>query len=131
MFIFYYGCISNVTPPVSLAAFAAAGIAGSPPMRTATTAAVLAGAGFLVPFMFVYGPPLLLVGTVPEISLAFVTAVVGVIALAAAGMGFARHPLMWWERLLLTAAAVALVFPGLLTDGPGLVVVALVFSRSR
>ena len=131
MFIFYYGCISNVTPPVSLAAFAAAGIAGSPPMRTATTAAVLAGAGFLVPFMFVYGPPLLLVGTVPEISLAFVTAVVGVIALAAAGMGFARHPLMWWERLLLAAAAVALVFPGLLTDGPGLVVVGLVFSRSR
>jgi len=131
MFIFYYGCISNVTPPVSLAAFAAAGIAGSPPIRTATTAAVLAGAGFLVPFMFVYGPPLLLVGSVPESALAFVTAVVGVIALAAAGMGFARRPLLWWERLLLAAAAVALVFPGLLTDGAGLVVVGVVFSRSR
>ena len=50
LFIFYFGCISNVTPPVSLAAFAAAGISGSPPIRTALFAAVLAGAGFIVPF---------------------------------------------------------------------------------
>lgn len=57
LFIFYFGCISNVTPPVSLAAYAASGIAGSPPLQTAWTAMVLALAGFLVPFMFVYGPP--------------------------------------------------------------------------
>ncbi len=62
LFIFYFGCISNVTPPVSLAAYAASGIAGSPPLRTAWTAMLLASAGFLVPFMFVYGPPILLSG---------------------------------------------------------------------
>jgi len=131
LFIFYFGCISNVTPPVSLAAFAAAGISGAPPLKTAMTAAVLAGAGFVVPFMFVYGPPLLLVGTIPEITLAFVSAIVGVTALAAAGMGFARRPIAWWERAILFVAALALVLPGLATDGAGLVGVVVVFSRAE
>jgi len=131
LFIFYFGCISNVTPPVSLAAFAAAGISGAPPLKTAMTAAVLAGAGFVVPFMFVYGPPLLLVGTIPEITLAFVSAIVGVTALAAAGMGFARRPIVWWERVILFVAALALVLPGLATDGAGLVGVVVVFSRAE
>jgi TRAP transporter 4TM/12TM fusion protein len=131
LFIFYFGCISNVTPPVSLAAFAAAGISGAPPLKTAMTAAVLAGAGFVVPFMFVYGPPLLLVGTIPEITLAFVSAIVGVTALAAAGMGFARRPIVWWERVILVVAALALVLPGLATDGAGLVGVVVVFSRAE
>jgi TRAP transporter 4TM/12TM fusion protein len=131
LFIFYFGCISNVTPPVSLAAFAAAGISGAPPLKTAMTAAVLAGAGFVVPFMFVYGPPLLLVGTIPEITLAFVSAIVGVTALAAAGMGFARRPIAWWERVILFFAALALVLPGLATDGAGLVGVVVVFSRAE
>ena len=128
LFIFYFGCISNVTPPVSLAAFAAAGISGSPALKTATTAAILAGAGFLVPFMFVYGPPLLLIGTPFEILVAFVTGVVGVIGLASAGMGYARRPLRVWERGLAAAAAVALVLPDLATDGAGLVALAFVFS---
>ena len=131
LFIFYFGCISNVTPPVSLAAFAAAGISGAPPLKTAMTAAVLAGAGFVVPFMFVYGPPLLLVGTIPEITLAFVSAIVGVTALAAAGMGFARRPIVWWERVILFVAALALVLPGLATDGAGLVGGVVVFSRAE
>ena len=131
LFIFYFGCISNVTPPVSLAAFAAAGISGAPPLKTAMTAAVLAGAGFVVPFMFVYGPPLLLVGTIPEITLAFVSAMVGVTALAAAGMGFARRPIAWWERAILFVAALALVLPGLATDGAGLVGVVVVFSKAE
>ena len=73
LFIFYFGCISNVTPPVSLAAYAASGIAGSPPLKTAWTAMVLAFAGFLVPFMFVYGPALLLMGSVVEIGLVVAT----------------------------------------------------------
>ena len=73
LFIFYFGCISNVTPPVSLAAYAASGIAGSPPLKTAWTAMVLASAGFLVPFMFVYGPALLLMGSVGEVLLVVAT----------------------------------------------------------
>ena len=129
LFIFYFGCISNVTPPVSLAAFAAAGIAGSPPLRTAISAAVLASAGFIVPFMFVYGPPLLLDGTILEIAISFATAVAGVTAFAAAAIGYTTRTLPVWERVLLAAGALALVFPGLLSDGAGLLVLSVVFFR--
>jgi TRAP transporter 4TM/12TM fusion protein len=131
LFIFYFGCISNVTPPVSLAAFAAAGIADAPPVRTAVTAAVLAGAGFLVPFMFIYGPPLLLEGSVLEIGMVVATAVLGVTALASATMGFGRRDLLLWERLVLGAGALLLVFPGAVTDGAGLVALGIVFFRGR
>jgi TRAP transporter 4TM/12TM fusion protein len=131
LFIFYFGCISNVTPPVSLAAFAAAGISGSPALKTAVSAALLAGAGFLVPFMFVYGPELLLIGNPVEIMLAFVTGLLGVIALASAGMGYARRPLRAWERVIALGAALLLVYPGLPTDAVGLLLLAFVFTSRR
>ena len=127
LFIFYFGAISNVTPPVSLAAFAASGIAGAPPVKTAVSAAVLAGAGFLVPFMFVYGPPLLLEGSVAEIALSLVSGMAGVTALAAAGMGFGRRLLVPWERVVLVAGALALVLPGLGTDLVGLLTLGVGF----
>jgi len=130
LFIFYFGCISNVTPPVSLAAYAASGIAGSPPLRTAWTAMVLASAGFLVPFMFVYGPPLLLVGSAGEIALVVGTAVAGVTALAAATMGYLRCKLALWERGLLGIGAIALIFPGFASDGFGLLVLLFIFFRT-
>ena len=131
LFIFYFGCISNVTPPVSLAAFAAAGISGSPALKTAVSAALLAGAGFVVPFMFVYGPELLLIGNPVEIMLAFVTGLLGVIALASAGMGYARRPLRVWERVIALGAALLLVYPGLPTDAFGLLLLAFVFTSRR
>ena len=112
LFIFYFGCISNVTPPVSLAAFAAAGIAGSPPIRTALAAAVLASAGFIVPFMFVYGPALVLDGSIPEIALALATAVAGVIAFASAAIGYARQPLAAWGARLSRVGGVGPRLPG-------------------
>ncbi len=130
LFIFYFGCISNVTPPVSLAAFAAAGIAGSPPIRTAVVAALLAGAGFIVPFMFVYGPELLMDGSFVAVTQATVTALIGVTALAAAAVGFARRRLVWWERLVAFAAALLLVYPSLMTDGAGLLAFSVVFLRA-
>ena len=130
LFIFYFGCLSNVTPPVSLAAFAAAGISGSPPIKTAVVAAILAGAGFIVPFMFVYGPELLMVGSFPEIGVATLTAIIGVTALAAAAVGYARKPLPWWERAIALVAALLLVYPGLATDGAGLLAVGVVFWRA-
>jgi TRAP transporter 4TM/12TM fusion protein len=130
LFIFYFGCISNVTPPVSLAAYAASGIAGSAPLRTAWTAMLLASAGFLVPFMFVYAPPLLLQGPIPEIALVGGTALAGVTALAAAAMGFLRRNLRPWERVVLLSGAFALIFPGLLSDGYGLLVLLVIFFRS-
>jgi TRAP transporter 4TM/12TM fusion protein len=129
LFIFYFGCISNVTPPVSLAAFAAAGIAGASPMRTAAAASVLAAAGFIVPFMFVYGTELLLIGSAPGIALATVTAIIGVTSLAAAVIGYGRRPLAAWERVLALAGALTLIDPGLVTDGAGLLMVGVVFFR--
>jgi TRAP transporter 4TM/12TM fusion protein len=130
LFIFYFGCVSNVTPPVSLAAYAASGIAGSPPLKTAWTAMLLASAGFLVPFMLVYTPPLLLEGSPGEIGLAALSGLVGVTTLAAAAMGFLRAPLQRWERLALLTSALALISPGLLTDGFGGALLLVIFLRS-
>ena len=129
LFIFYFGCISNVTPPVSLAAYAAAGIADAPAMKTALTAMVLAGAGFIVPFMFVYVPELLLQGTGVGIIVAFATACAAVTAMAAAGMGFGRRSLSTMERVVLGAAALALMLPGLPTDGFGMLALVVILSR--
>lgn len=128
LFIFYFGAISNVTPPVSLAAYAAAGIAGAGAMKTSVYAMVLALPGFIVPFMMIYGPPLLLDGSVPEIIMAAITATIGVSALAAGTMGFARRPLRWWERALIIAASLALIFPGLVTDVIGFSVILAIFT---
>jgi TRAP-type uncharacterized transport system fused permease subunit len=118
LFIFYFGCISNVTPPVSLAAFAAAGIAGSPPMRTAASAALLATAGFVIPFMFVYGPELLLQGTPLGVATAALTAMVGIVGLSAAVVGHAHRPLGPFVRVACAAAALLLIRPDA-ADGCG------------
>jgi TRAP transporter 4TM/12TM fusion protein len=125
LFIFYFGCLSNVTPPVALAAYAASGIAGAPPLRTAFTALTLASAGFLIPFMFVYGPALLLQASPLAVIGAVVTACVGVMTLAGAVVGYVRRPVVAWQRVLLLLAAVALVRPGLLTDAVGFGIVAV------
>jgi TRAP transporter 4TM/12TM fusion protein len=132
LFIFYFGCISNVTPPVSLAAYAAAGIADSPPMKTAFTAVILASVGFIVPFMFASGEgfsPLLLQGSKLGIAQALCTGIAGVTALAAAGIGFTSRHLMAWERILLGVASGTLMFPGWETDIIGILLLALILLR--
>ncbi len=131
LFIFYFGCLSNVTPPVSLAAFAAAGVAGAPPMKTALTAAGLASAGFLVPFGFIYAPGLLLEGSAGDIVLAVGSALLGVTCLAGAVAGYIRRPLHSIERILLLAAAIALVSPGLLSDSLGVAALLLTARHPR
>jgi TRAP transporter 4TM/12TM fusion protein len=131
LFIFYFGCISNVTPPVALAAYAGAGIAGSPPFKTAVTAAGIAGAGYLVPFMFVYDPALLLDGSVVEIVMALGTGLMGMVILASAGVGFLRRVLRPLERGILLAGAAALFSPSLIADGIGFGLAAMVFVMTR
>jgi len=127
LFIFYFGALSNVTPPVALAAYAAAGIAGGKPVQTAVTALSLAATGFVVPFMFVYGPPLLLDGSLVAVAGSFATAVIGVSALAGAVIGFVRAPISIWERGVLAVAAVCLLASGLRTDVVGLVILGCLF----
>ena len=132
LFIFYFGCISNVTPPVSLAAYAAAGIADSPAMKTAFTAVILASVGFIVPFMFAFSEgssPLLMQGSPLEITQALITGIAGVTALAAAGIGFTRRPVVAWERILLALAAGTLMLPGWETDIAGATILGLILLR--
>jgi len=133
LFIFYFGCISNVTPPVSLAAYAAAGIAEAPAFRTAVTALLLAATGFVIPFAFVFAPGLLLDDTVAAIALAGLMAVAGVVTLAAAATGHHNRPLAAAERLLLLAASVAMLCPGLVPRVAGAVVlsISLLWKRLR
>ena len=132
LFIFYFGCISNITPPVALAAYAAAGIAEASPLRTATAAVALASTGFVVPFMFVYGPALLLDAPPLDIVIAVISGLAGVTALAAAGSGYHNRRLPGWERAVLAAAALTLLFPDLATDVAGAVVLgASMLARTR
>ena len=120
MFVFYFGIFANLTPPVALAAFAAAGISGGSPMRTGWAAVKLSAAGFLVPYMFVYSDQLLLVnaGWAEGLGLA-VTAAAGVLMLGAAVEGYLLAPLSPLLRLVLGAGSLLLIDPGLITDLAG------------
>jgi TRAP transporter 4TM/12TM fusion protein len=131
LFIFYFGCLSNVTPPVALAAYAAAGIAGSSPLRTGLAAMGLAAAGFVVPFAFVYDPLLLLSGPPFAIVATALTAGLGATAVAAGVVGYMRGPIPTFGRLALIGAGLALLSPGIVSDaiGAALVVTAGWFWR--
>jgi TRAP transporter 4TM/12TM fusion protein len=110
-FVFYYGVLADVTPPVALAAYAAAGIAGSEPMRTGLTAFRLSMGKALVPFMFTYTPALLFIDFAwgPFLS-ALVCGVIGIVALSAAYIGYFRGPIGRAVKYALTLAGLMLVF---------------------
>jgi TRAP transporter 4TM/12TM fusion protein len=133
MFILYMGVTSDLTPPTCLSPFAAAGIAGSPPMATAWQAMRLGAVLYIVPFMFVYSPALLVMGSLPEIVLATLTAGLGIFCLAAGLQGWLRLAATPVERALLLGAAGALISPSLYTDvaGVGLLAVALALQTFR
>jgi TRAP transporter 4TM/12TM fusion protein len=126
LFIFYFGVIANVTPPVALAAFAGAGIAEASAMKTAITASRLAIAAFLVPYVFVFSTGLILLGSGLEIALAVGTTVVGVSLLAIALTGFGLLEMTFPERVLLGASSLFLIKPGVYTDLLGLGLAAFV-----
>lgn len=128
LFVFYFAVISAITPPVALAAFAAAGISGTDPMKTSFKAFQLGLAAFIVPFMFFYSPELLLeAGNTVTIALAVITALLGVYLLAAAVQGwFFGKSAKWYSRILLLAAALLFMISGVVTDFIGLAVVAAV-----
>jgi TRAP transporter 4TM/12TM fusion protein len=116
MFIFYMGVTSDLTPPTCLSPFAAAAIAGSPPMATAWQSMRLGAVLFIVPFMFVYQPALLMLGSWPEILAASGTAALGVVCLAAGLQGWLRRRATLLDRALLFAAGFLFVAPWLLAD---------------
>ncbi|WP_276819227.1 TRAP transporter permease [Mailhella massiliensis] len=116
MFVFYYAILSVITPPVCMAAFAGASIAEANAMRTGLLSSKLGIVAFIIPFMFVYEPALLLSGSLPETSLACVSAIIGVIALAGGMQQWFLILANRLEQLLLLAGGLSLIYPGLLTD---------------
>jgi len=132
MFIFYYGIIADLTPPVALAAYAGAGIAGADPMRTGFTALRLAVAGFLIPYFFAYNPELLMINasfantTVPAL-----TAIGGTVLLSFAAAGYWLRNLHLYERALLLVGALLLIQPGLMTDGAGVAIGVAVYLLQK
>jgi TRAP transporter 4TM/12TM fusion protein len=126
MFSFYYATLSAITPPVALAAYAASGIANSPPMLTGLHACRFGITGFIVPFMFVYGPELLLIGSVGDILISCLAAIIGVYALAVAMMGWIFTKVPMWGRVACFVAAILLIKPGIFTDVLGFVILGTI-----
>jgi TRAP transporter 4TM/12TM fusion protein len=133
MFVFYFAILSAITPPVALAVYAANGISGGGLWETGRAAVALGATGYIVPFMFVYGPSLLMTASWDKVLLAVPTAIFGVICLSAALIGYLRGMLAWWQRALLAAAAFVLIDPGLMTDlvGLALALAALLPAQMR
>ncbi len=131
MFVFYYACLSTITPPVALAAFAAAAISKSKPFSTGFESMRLATIAYLVPYFFVYNPVLIWKGTAGQIVMAALTAILGTLALGSGLMGYMRAPLNWILRILVLVAGLALIKPGLVTDiyGISLLVGLYIYQR--
>lgn len=128
MFSFYYAMFANLTPPVALASFAAAGLSGGDPMKTGFASVKLAIAGFIVPFMFVYSPQLMLINTTLLEGLwVAASACLGVFMIAVAVEGYFKAPVALWLRLVIGIGSLALMMPGIQTDIIGVVLLALLF----
>ena len=131
MFAFYFAILSAITPPVALAVYAANGLSGGGLWETGVAAVKLGATGYIIPFMFVFGPALLMIGSWDRILLATVTAVIGVTALAASLHGYFLRPTRLWERFFLFGAALLLIKPGLLTDLIGFAALATVLLSQQ
>ena len=126
MFAFYFGVISVITPPVALAAFAAASISGAPPMRTGFKAFQFGIASYIIPFMFVYKPSILMIGSPVEILWVSITTSIAVIFLAGGTVGWLIRKASIIERIVMIGAALCLIFPNLEADILGLFLMVIV-----
>jgi TRAP transporter 4TM/12TM fusion protein len=132
MFAFYFAILSAITPPVALAVFAAASLARADLWEAGWAAVRTGAAGFIVPFMFVYEPAMLMIGPWQQVVLATITGFAGCIALAAGLYGYLRGPCTLLERVMLVAAALLLIRAEWTTDLIGVALVAaVVFLQSR
>jgi TRAP transporter 4TM/12TM fusion protein len=131
MFAFYFAVLSAITPPVALAVYAAAGLAKSDLWASGWAAVKIGAAGFIVPFMFVYEPALLMIGTWSAVAIGFVTASIGILLFAAGLHGYLLGPAVLWHRAMLIAAGLLLIDLGLVTDliGAGLAALVIVHQR--
>ena len=132
-FVFYFGIVADITPPVALAAYAGSAIAKAPPMKTAFNATKLAIAAFIVPYIFAMNPAMLLVNVENPFQVVQIvlSALIGLFGVAAALNGFLYRPINFLFRLALVAGGLSMMIPGTLTDVIGLAVVVAVVVLQR
>ena len=130
-FVFYFGIVADLTPPVALAAYAGAAIAGANPMKTALNATKLAIAAFIIPYILAYNPAMVLVDTTAaEIIVIAITSLVGMFGIGMALEGYYRGSIPWYLRILSAAGGLCLVYPGTASDIVGIAVVgAIIFMQ--
>ncbi len=129
MFVFYFGIVADITPPVALAAYAGSAIAKSNPLKTGVTATRLAITAFIVPYIFAFSPEMLIVGSDKpwyEIVLLVVTAICGIFIISAGMEGYMYKHMPIWERIIALAGGLCMIIPGLATDAVGLGLIVLV-----
>ena len=134
MFAFYFGIVADVTPPVALAAFAGAGIAGANPMRTGVNAAKLAIAAFIVPYIFVLAPELLMINATPfTVVYSGLTAVIGMWGASIAMVGFCQNLLNIFQRAMFLVGGICMIIPGEITDaiGIGMIIAAFFWQKTN
>jgi TRAP transporter 4TM/12TM fusion protein len=132
MFIMYFGVFADITPPVALVTYATAGIAKANANVASVIAVKLAAAGFIVPYVFIYSPELLMINpTWSGVLIALITTLAGICTLGFAASGFWLRNLNVFERILLFGGAVALIFPGLITDTTGAIILAAVYFSQK
>ena len=127
-FVFYFGIVADLTPPVALAAYAGAAIAQANPMKTAFTSTKLAIGAFIVPYVFALNPAMLFIGTngVLDIIMIIISSLIGIFAVSAALEGYIIDHMAWYERVISIAGGLLLIYPGIVTDLIGLSVVTAV-----
>ena len=133
MFVFYFGIVADITPPVALAAYAGSAIAKSDPMKTGINATKLAIAAFIVPYIFAYSPALLFenISGWWEVAQICVSALLGIFAIAASLNGHLYKKVHWALRIVLAVGGLGMMIPGTLTDVVGLVLVAAVIAYQK
>ncbi len=131
LFVFYFAILSAITPPVAMAVYAANALAGAKVWESSIKAVKLGLPGFIIPFLFVYEPAILLQGDALHVTLALAQAVLGVVVLAAALHGYLFAPLKTWHKALLLIATVGLIYPDWRASLPALAFIAVVYLASR
>lgn len=132
MFVFYFGIVADITPPVALAAYAGSAIAKSNPMKTGVTATRLAITAFIVPYIFAYSPEMLLIDAQwYDVVLIVITALVGIFAVSAGMEGYMFTKCPWWQRVILLGGGLLCIIPGLVTDLAGVALLAIVIVLQK
>ena len=129
MFVFYFGIVADITPPVALAAYAGSAIANASPIKTAINATLLAIAAFIVPYIFGLNPAMLFIDTnAISVIVIIITSLVGIFGVSAGIRGYVFRPMNVIERILIIISGLLLIYPGIITDVIGLVAVVLIVS---